>query len=64
MIRYDQSIAKYQMMQHVKEKPAEDRFDKILEGRLGAADEGLSTTNYSVISHVKRELYTHVLVAL
>ena len=65
MIRYDQSIAKYQMLHHEKEPPAKDRFDTLEKGRLsGGFDEGLNSLNYSVISTVEREMYTHILVAL
>ena len=64
MIRYDQSVAKYQMLQHVKEKPSDNRFDMLEKGRLMGSEEGLNSLNYSVISNVEREMYTHILVAL
>ena len=64
MIRYDQSIAKYQMLHHEKEPPAKDRFDTLEKGRFTGGDEGLNSLNYSVISTVEREMYTHILVAL
>jgi len=64
MIRYDASIAKYQMLHHEKEVPAEDRFIKLEKGRYSGPDEGLNSLNYSVISTVERDLYTHILVAL
>ena len=64
MIRFDQSIAKYQMLHHEKEPPAKDRFDTLEKGRFTGGDEGLNSLNYSVISAVEREMYTHILVAL
>ena len=64
MNRYDASIAKYQMLHHEKEVPAEDRFTKLENGRYSGPDEGLNSLNYSVISSVERDLYTHILVAV
>ena len=64
MIRYDASIAKYQMLNHEKEQPAEDRFTKLEEGHYSGPDEGLNSLNYSVISSVERDLYTHILVVV
>ena len=64
MVRYHHSIAKYQMLNHEKEPPAKDRFDTLEKGRFTGGDEGLNSLNYSVISNVEREMYTHILVAL
>lgn len=52
------------MLHHEKEPPAKDRFDTLEKGRFTGGDEGLNSLNYSVISTVEREMYTHILVAL
>lgn len=64
MVRYDNSIAKYEMLHHTKESPSEDRFVKLQKGRFEVDEDGLNNANYSVVSLVERELYTHILVAL
>ena len=64
MLRYAPSIAKYEMLQHDKEEPSEKRFATIQKGRYTVMEDGLSNVEYSVISHVQRDLYTHVLVTI
>ena len=57
------------MLHHTKAKPSESRFDQIEKGRLKGDnddldEEGLSTTEYKLISSEQRDLYTHLLVAI
>ena len=57
------------MLQHTKAKPSDYRFDQLERGRLQEDDtaldgEGLSTTEYELISHEHGDLYTHLLVAI
>ena len=69
MLRYKYPISKYTMLHHTKAKPSESRFDQIEKGRLKGDnddldEEGLSTTEYKLISSEQRDLYTHLLVAI
>ena len=50
------------MLQHDKEKPSENRLAIIESGRDTVMDDGLNNVEYSVVSHMERDLYTHVLV--
>ncbi len=64
MIRYEDPISRYQMLPHDKETPSENRLVMLEKGHLSAADDGLNNIDYSVVSNVQRELYTHLLVAI
>ena len=68
MLRYDYPIGKYTMLQHAKAKPSESRFDQLERGRLkednSDLEDGLSTTEYQLLSSEQRDLYTHLLVAI
>ena len=64
MIRYAYPIGKYKMLGHQQSPPSESRFENLKKGRLRVDEDGLSNTQYTLISHVKRELYTHLLVAV
>ncbi len=52
------------MLGHQQSPPSESRFENLKNGRLRVDEDGLSSTQYTLISHVKQELYTHLLVAV
>ena len=64
MIRYDSSIGKYQMLPHQQAQPSESRVENLRQGRDKVDVDGMANTEYTIISHVKRELYTHLLVEI
>ena len=64
MLRYQSSISKYRMLQHEKASPSADRFQKLKKGNDNYFEDGLNNVEYSVISKVERNLYTHILVTI
>ena len=64
MLRYQSSISKYRMLQHEKSSPSADRFQKLKKGNDNYFEDGLNNVEYSVISKVERNLYTHILVTI
>lgn len=52
------------MLHHDRETPSEDRYVILEKGRLNPDEDGLDNIDYTVISNVQRDLYTHLLVAI
>ena len=53
------------MLQHDKASPSADRFQKLKKGNAdNYLEDGLNNVEYSVISKVERNLYTHILVTI
>ena len=64
LARYEYPISKYTMLHHKQAEPSNDRFEQLQKGRLNVEEDGLNSIEYKVISHVQRDLYTHLLVSL
>ena len=60
--RFSPDIAKYYMLSHKKETPSHTRFDKVDTGSDRFEKDGLRDTEYKVLNHELRTLYSWILV--
>ncbi|KAK9710655.1 N-terminal domain of galactosyltransferase [Popillia japonica] len=59
--RFSPQVSKYTMLTHNKEKPSEDRFEKLERASDRQQIDGLTSLSYNHIVKLK-SLYTHILV--
>lgn len=62
--RYPQSVARYTMLTHKKEKPSTNRYETLREGKKKFDSEGLSDLRYRIRHRRPNKLYTWVLAEI
>nr|CAG4638650.1 EOG090X0AZ6 [Cyclestheria hislopi] len=64
LVRFEQDISRYIMIDHAKESPNPDRFEMLRHGRWRYDNDGLNDLHYAVDDFELRPLYTWILVEL
>lgn len=62
--RYPQSVARYTMLTHKKEKPSTNRYETLREGKKKFDSEGLSDLRYRILQRRPNKLYTWLLAEI
>jgi GT2 family glycosyltransferase len=62
--RFDAAVSRYLMLPHAKQPKEKSNEDRLRNGALDAATEGLSNLEYQVMDYLELPLYTKITVLL